>query len=129
MQVHVPEEERMMAKQTKAMTAAMLVGAQNAADAFMALKAAQSELAVKEKNLKAIMLSSGLSFVDGMIEIEGQIARVTISQCDGKTSVNMDLLRKMLTPAALKRVLKTGAPSLRFAAKARVADAKVMEAA
>lgn len=103
-----------------------LQGAMDAADEFMAVKAAAAEIAKKEARLKAVMLASGLAFVDGTMVIEGKLARVTISECEGRSSVDMDALRKLLSAEALKRVIKSGKPSMRFAAKARVADASVV---
>ncbi len=101
-----------MAKVTKAQ-------AEQAADDFFALKAAQAEMAQKEKKLKVVLLAYGKP------EIEGKIARVTISEVPGRVSVDMDALKKAVPAKVFAALTKTGAPSVRIAAKARVADASV----
>lgn len=105
-----------MAKVTKAQAA-------QAADDFFALKAAQAELAETEKKLKTVLLAYGKP------EIEGQVARVTISKVPGRVSVDMEALRKTLPPKVLAALMRVGEPSTRIAAKARVADASVAVAA
>lgn len=101
----------------------------DAADAYLALKAAQAKLAAQEVTLKNTLLTAGIVLPEQPLEIEGNVARVVISQCEGRDSIDMEKLRKLLTAKALASVIKTGAPSLRFGVKARVADAKVPEAA
>lgn len=101
----------------------------DAADAYLALKAAQAKMAAQEVALKNTLLTAGIVLPGEPLEIEGNVARVVISKCDGRSSVDMDALAKLLTPEALASVIRTGAPSLRFGVKARVADAKVKEAA
>lgn len=101
-----------MAKPTKAQAGA-------AADEFFALKAAQAELAEKEKALKQVLLAYGKPV------IEGQLARVTVSDVEGRETVDMAKLKALVPANILKRVLKMGAASKRFACKARVADASV----
>jgi hypothetical protein len=97
----------------------------DAADAFLALKAAQADLAAREVALKNTLLSAGV-IVDEPLVIEGEIARVVISPVDGRETVDMGALRKLLSADALASVMRQGAPSLRFAAKARVADASIV---
>lgn len=101
-----------MAKPTKEQAGA-------AADEFFALKAAQAELAEKEKKLKSVLLAYGKP------EIEGKVARVTISTVPGRVSVDIESLKKVVPAKVLAALMKTGAASKRFACKARVADASV----
>lgn len=101
-----------MAKPTIAQAAA-------AADAFLRLKAEQADLAKREAELKKVFLAFGKPV------IEGHIARVTVSEVAGRETVNMDALKRILTPAKIASVMKVGEPSIRFAAKQRLVDASV----
>lgn len=93
--------------------------AASAADAFLELKAKQAELAEQEAKLKKVFLAFGRDV------IEGRIARVTVSKCEGRESVDMEALKRILTPARIAAIMKRGAPSTRFMAKQRLADASV----
>lgn len=90
-----------------------------AADDYLALKAAQAELAKKEDELKKVMLAFGRDV------IEGHVARVTVSRVPGRVSIDMDAVQKLLPPKVFESLKKQGAPSIRFAAKARMAESKV----
>lgn len=90
-----------------------------AADDYLALKAAQAELKKKEDELKKIMLAFGRDV------IEGHVARVTVSRVPGAKTYDKAMLEKLFDPMLLLLAEKQGAPSIRFAAKARMAESKV----
>lgn len=90
-----------------------------AADDFLALKAAQAEMAKKEDELKRIMLAFGRDV------IEGHIARVTVSRVPGRVSIDVDAVQKLLPAKVFESLKKVGSPSVRFAAKARLTQSKV----
>lgn len=83
------------------------------ADQYLQLKATQAELETKEKALKQKLLALN------DVEIEGKLARVTISQVEGRLSFDGDKLKKLVPAATLVQCEKRGAPSTRFGVKAR----------
>lgn len=93
--------------------------AAEAADAFLALKAKQAELAKKEARLKKVFLAFGKDV------IEGRIARVTVSTVPGRETIDKKALAKLLTALEIEAVTNRGKPSVRFAAKQRLVDASV----
>ena len=90
-----------------------------AADDFLALKAAQAEMAKKEDELKRIMLAFGRDV------IEGHVARVTVSRVPGRVSLDIEGVKAVLPPKVFESLKRVGSPSIRFAAKARLAQSKV----
>lgn len=89
------------------------------ADEYLALKAQQAELAARELALKQALLQMGRSV------IEGTHARVTISEAAGAEGYDRAKLEALVPQATLAACRKVGAPSIRFAVKARIADAGV----
>lgn len=90
-----------------------------AADDYLALKAAQAELTAKENALKSTMLA--FYKATGRAEIEGQVARVTISEVPGRETVDMERLALLIPAPVLAGLMKRGSPSTRFNCRARVA--------
>lgn len=86
------------------------------ADAFGKLKAQQAALKQEEEALKKAMLKMNQPV------ITGELFDVTISAVAGRESIDMDRLRKMVAEKIIAACMKVGKPSVRFAAKARVAD-------
>jgi hypothetical protein len=89
------------------------------ADIYFELKAQQAELAEKEKALKEAMLKLGTPVV------EGRFARVTISEIAEAWVFDGAKAKAFLSPAIIAKCQSLRAGSLRFVAKARVADASV----
>lgn len=86
------------------------------ADAYLELKARMAELAEQEAAMKQALLQLGLSVV------EGQYARVTISEVPGRVTYDTDALRKYVPAKKLALCEKTGAPSIRFGVKAKLSS-------
>lgn len=87
------------------------------ADAYLELKARMAELAEQEAQLKQALLQLGLNVV------EGEYARVTISEVPGRVTYDADTLRKYVPAETLALCEKTSAPSIRFAVKAKLSSA------
>lgn len=85
------------------------------ADQYMQLKATQADLAAQEERLKQQLLALGDT------EIEGKLARVTLSEVAGRLSYDGDLLKKLVPSATLAQCEKQGKSSIRFGVKARTA--------
>jgi hypothetical protein len=92
------------------------------ADKYLALKAQQSALADEEEALKAALLSMGQDV------IEGEYARVTISQAAGRKTFDADKLRAHVPAATLALCENTGNPSVRFAVKAKLSSPRPIAA-
>lgn len=86
------------------------------ADAYGRLKAEQAQLAERERKLKAAMLE--VRPEGGTLE--GRLFRVTVSRLAGSMVPDMAAIRRILKELPMKQT----APSIRFAAKAKVADAE-----
>lgn len=84
------------------------------ADQYLQLKAQQAELDTKEKAIKEKLLALNDA------EIEGKLARVTISEVAGRLSYDSALLKKLVPASTLAQCEKRGAPSTRFNVKARI---------
>lgn len=85
------------------------------ADAYGRLKAEQADLARREKTLKAALLALNAPAIDG------RMFRVTISSVAPGESLDLAALRRMVSAPILAACTKLGAPTTRFAVKARVA--------
>ena len=85
------------------------------ADEYLQIKATQSELAAKEEKLKQQLLALGDT------EIEGKLARVTISEVAGRLSYDSALLKQLVPAATLSQCEKQAKASVRFGVKARTA--------
>lgn len=92
------------------------------ADAYLDLKARQAELAEEEKALKEALLKMGQPVV------EGEVARVTISEVEGRVTLDTDKLRALVPAATLAMCEKVGAPSIRFAVKAKLVAPRAIAA-
>lgn len=87
------------------------------ADVYLDLKARQAALAQEEKALKDALLALGQKVV------EGDYGRVTISEVEGKVTLDRKLLRKYVPEATLALCEKVGKPSISFHVHGKVADA------
>ena len=85
------------------------------ADEYMQLKAQQAELSTKEEKLKQQLLALGDT------EIEGKLARVTLSEVAGRLSYDSALLKKLVPASTLVQCEKQGKSSIRFGVKSRTA--------
>ena len=85
------------------------------ADQYMQLKAAQADLAAQEERLKQQLLALGDT------EIEGKLARVTLSEVAGRLSYDSALLKELVPAATLAQCEKQGKSYIRFGVKARTA--------
>ena len=83
------------------------------ADQYMQLKATQADLAAQEERLKQQLLALGDT------EIEGKLARVTLSKVAGRLSYDSALLKELVPAATLAQCEKQGKSSIRFGVKAR----------
>lgn len=92
------------------------------ADKYLELKARQAALAEEEDALKKALLKMGKS------EIEGALARVTISECEGRKSYDAAALKRLVPAETLAQCEKIGAPSIRFAVKAKLVESKSVAA-
>jgi hypothetical protein len=86
------------------------------ADLYLDLKARQAALAKEEEALKLAILSMGQPV------IEGELARVTVSEAAGRVTFDADLLRAHVPAATLRLCTNTGKPSVRFAVKAKLSS-------
>lgn len=86
------------------------------ADQYLDLKARQAALAQEEKALKEALLKMGQPVV------EGEFARVTISDCEPRMSYDAGMLRALVPAATLARCEKWSEPSIRFAVKSKLAS-------
>ncbi len=89
------------------------------ADEYLQLKAEQARLAERERDIKQALLALGQA------EIDGAHARVTISWVAGAETFDRRALELHVPEATLALCRRTGAPSVRFSVKARVADARI----
>lgn len=89
------------------------------ADDYLNLKAQQAQLADAELKIKNQLLAMKDT------EFEGKTGRVTISETDGRTTYDAELLKRHVPAATLNLCKKTGARSVRFNVTARVAKSKV----
>ena len=85
------------------------------ADEYMQLKATQADLAEQEERLKKQLLALGDT------EIEGKLARVTISEVAGRLSYDSALLKKLVPASTLVQCEKQGKSFIRFGVKSRTA--------
>lgn len=92
------------------------------ADHYLDLKARQSALADEELALKKVLRSMGQEV------IEGEFARVTISEMDGRKSFDADKLRALVPAATLAQCENTGDPSIRFSVKAKLSSPRAIAA-
>ncbi len=86
------------------------------ADLYLTLKAQMANLAEQEKALKADLLLLNDT------EFEGQIGRVTISEVEGSTTYDRELLETFVPATTLAQCKKRGKDSLRFTVKARISS-------
>ena len=87
------------------------------ADEYLALKAEQANLALREKAIKDALLRMGVE------ELEGEFARVSISEVAGRSSYDAKALEQIFPKSQLDMCRKVGSPSLRFSVSARKAVA------
>lgn len=89
------------------------------ADDYLNIKAQMAALAEAETCIKNKLLALNDT------EFEGKLGRVTISEVDGRTTFDNDLLKRHVPSATLDLCKKFGKPSLRFNVAARVAKTKI----
>lgn len=92
------------------------------ADAYLELKARQAALADEEKALKEAILKLGKPI------IEGELARVTISEVEGRTTYDAEMLRFLVPSGTLDKCERVGSPSIRFAVKAKLVAPRTIAA-
>lgn len=92
------------------------------ADHYLELKARQAALAEEEKALKEALLRMGMEVV------EGEYARVTISDVAGRVSYDADKLRELVPSETLDQCEKVGASTIRFAVKAKLVSPRAIAA-
>lgn len=85
------------------------------ADEYLALKAQQADLALREKALKDALLRMGVE------ELEGEFARVSIAEVAGRSSYDAKYLEQIFPAEQLARCKKVGKSSIRFSVSARKA--------
>lgn len=84
------------------------------ADLYLNLKAQMADLAEQEKALKSELLLLNDT------EFEGQIGRVTISEVQGSTTYDKELLEIFVPVETLGLCKKRNKDSIRFTVKARI---------
>lgn len=93
-------------------------------DEFMALQASKALLAKREKALKSALFAVAKRDADGLLFVESQSARVTISEVPAAMIFDPKAAKEILSDAMYKLCMKPKSPGLRYNGKAKVADAK-----
>ena len=86
------------------------------ADQYLLLKARMAELAKEELAIKKALLLMGMPVV------EGEIARVTISEVPGRVTYDADALRKYVPAKTLAMCEKVSESSTRFSVKSKLSS-------
>lgn len=92
-------------------------------DEFAELQATKATLAKREKMLKARLMARAKRDADGLLFIESDLNRVTISETAPGMAINAAKAKEMLPPALFDAICAPRAGSTRFNCKARVAEA------